>query len=58
MVRAIMPPTVQVGTERVRVCLHSGNDVEQVLLLSRVIEKWLKEKSHHATENRLEAAKL
>ncbi|EFQ98398.1 8-amino-7-oxononanoate synthase [Nannizzia gypsea CBS 118893] len=58
MVRAIMPPTVQVGTERVRVCLHSGNNMGQVLLLSGVIEKWVKEKSHQVTENRLEAAKL
>lgn len=58
MVRAIMPPTVKVGTERVRVCLHAGNDMDQVLLLSGVIEKWVKEKSHSLAGNRLEAAKL
>ncbi|KAK2814503.1 hypothetical protein FQN49_008163 [Arthroderma sp. PD_2] len=58
MVRAIMPPTVKVGTQRVRVCLHSGNDMDQVLQLTRVIEKWVKGNSHSSAGNRLEAAKL
>ncbi|KKK12788.1 hypothetical protein P175DRAFT_0503641 [Aspergillus ochraceoroseus IBT 24754] len=41
IVRAIMPPTVPAGKERVRVCLHSGNSVEEIDGLIETIETWL-----------------
>ncbi|RDW83825.1 aminotransferase class I/II-fold pyridoxal phosphate-dependent enzyme [Aspergillus mulundensis] len=44
-VRAIMPPTVPVGRERVRVCLHAGNTVEEIDGLLETIAMWL-----HRTE--------
>lgn len=40
-VRAIMSPTVPAGKERVRVCLHAGNTVEEIDGLIEVIEAWL-----------------
>jgi 8-amino-7-oxononanoate synthase len=40
MVRAVVPPTVPEGTERVRVCLHAGNSVEQIQALVRSLESW------------------
>lgn len=42
MVRAIVAPTVPVGTERVRVCLHAGNSFAEVERLVRVVEEWVK----------------
>jgi 8-amino-7-oxononanoate synthase len=36
-IRAILPPTVPLGKERLRVCLHSFNSEEQIdLLLSEI----------------------
>ncbi|KAH3905856.1 hypothetical protein HBH56_214480 [Parastagonospora nodorum] len=46
MVRAVVPPTVPFGTERVRICLHSGNTVSQIESLVRVLEEWCKDMSH------------
>ncbi|KAL4753523.1 hypothetical protein BDW72DRAFT_26698 [Aspergillus terricola var. indicus] len=40
-VRAIMPPTVPAGKERVRVCLHAGNTVEEIDGLIETIATWL-----------------
>jgi len=40
MVRAVVPPTVPEGTERVRVCLHAGNSVEQIQALVKSLESW------------------
>lgn len=40
MIRAVVPPTVPWGTERVRVCLHAGNTLEEVERLVRVLEEW------------------
>ncbi|CAI6299524.1 unnamed protein product [Periconia digitata] len=40
MVRAVVPPTVPIGTSRVRVCLHAGNTTEEIDLLLRAIEEW------------------
>ncbi|KAL3432762.1 pyridoxal phosphate-dependent transferase [Aspergillus tetrazonus] len=40
-VRAIMPPTVPAGKERVRVCLHAGNTVEEIDGLLETIDTWL-----------------
>jgi len=41
VVRAIMPPTIPAGKERVRVCLHAGNTEEQIDGLVRTIQVWL-----------------
>ncbi len=41
MVRAIVPPTVPEGTQRVRVCLHAGNTVEDIDRLVASIKDWL-----------------
>lgn len=41
VVRAIMPPTIPAGKERVRVCLHAGNTMEEIDGLVRTIEVWL-----------------
>lgn len=40
MVRAIMAPTVPQGTERVRICLHAGNTMEECEGLCKAIEEW------------------
>ncbi|KAF9636078.1 aminotransferase class I and II [Lasiodiplodia theobromae] len=40
-VRAIVAPTVPHGAERVRVCLHAGNTVEEVRGLVRAVEGWV-----------------
>ncbi|KAL4781326.1 pyridoxal phosphate-dependent transferase [Aspergillus varians] len=46
-VRAIMSPTVPAGKERVRVCLHAGNTMEEIDGLIEAIERWL-----HQTEKK------
>lgn len=45
MVRAVVPPTVPEGTERVRVCLHAGNTVDQIQALVRALESWAKSRT-------------
>lgn len=40
MVRAVVSPTVPQGTERVRICLHAGNTVEEVKSLVGALQKW------------------
>ncbi|KAI8937482.1 hypothetical protein NX059_005200 [Plenodomus lindquistii] len=40
MVRAVVPPTVPVGTARVRICLHAGNTVKEVEKLVDALEDW------------------
>jgi 8-amino-7-oxononanoate synthase len=42
MVRPIVSPTVPVGTERVRVCLHAGNSVKDVEGLVMAVEEWVR----------------
>jgi hypothetical protein len=44
-----MSPTVKRGTERVRVCLHSGNTRNEVEGLVQVIQEWIvdMEKKEH-----------
>ncbi|KAJ5203847.1 Pyridoxal phosphate-dependent transferase major region subdomain 2 [Penicillium cinerascens] len=44
VVRAIMPPTIPEGKERVRVCLHAGNTEEEIDGLVRTIQAWLDER--------------
>lgn len=41
MLRPIVFPTVPKGTDRVRLCLHAGNTMEEVTGLVRVISEWL-----------------
>ncbi|KAL2875110.1 hypothetical protein SGCOL_009682 [Colletotrichum sp. CLE4] len=41
MLRPIVAPTVPVGSERVRICLHAGNSVEELEGLVSAIEGWL-----------------
>lgn len=41
MVHPIMSPTVPKGKERVRVCLHAGNTVEEIDGLVETILAWL-----------------
>lgn len=41
IVRAIMPPTIPEGKERVRVCLHAGNTEVEIDGLARTIQSWL-----------------
>lgn len=41
MVRPVVPPTVPVGSERVRVCLHAGNTVADIEGLVERIGEWL-----------------
>lgn len=42
IVRPIVPPTVPAGAERIRVCLHSGNTVQEVESLVARISAWVK----------------
>ena len=41
VVRAIMPPTVPAGIERVRVCLHAGNTTGEIDAFVHVLRRWL-----------------
>lgn len=41
MVRAIVAPTVPRGTDRVRICLHAGNSVDECDGLCDAIEEWV-----------------
>lgn len=51
MIRAVVPPTVPQGTERVRVCLHAGNTVVQITRLVGVLEEWCDGTSHKIVED-------
>lgn len=42
IVRPIVPPTVPAGAERIRVCLHAGNTVQEVEALVAKIRDWVK----------------
>jgi 8-amino-7-oxononanoate synthase len=44
VVRAIVAPTVPLGTERARICLHAGNTKEQVDALASRIREWVASK--------------
>lgn len=44
MVRAVVPPTVPEGTERVRVCLHAGNTEEEIRTLVTYLQGWVGER--------------
>ena len=50
MVRAVVPPTVPMGTQRIRVCLHAGNSVDEVDTLVRALEEWCEGKMQELEE--------
>lgn len=41
VVRAVMHPTVPRGTERVRICLHSGNTEAEIDTFVELVRRWL-----------------
>jgi 8-amino-7-oxononanoate synthase len=41
IVRAVVAPTVPAGTERVRVCLHAGNTVNEVDRFVTCVKEWI-----------------
>jgi 8-amino-7-oxononanoate synthase len=59
VVRPIVPPTVPEGTQRVRVCLHAGNTMEDIEGLAARIRGWLveKKKVEGAEMERIEVVK-
>jgi 8-amino-7-oxononanoate synthase len=40
MVRAVVPPTVPLGTQRIRVCLHAGNTMADIEKLVQALLDW------------------
>ncbi|OBR08842.1 Aminotransferase class I and II [Colletotrichum higginsianum IMI 349063] len=50
MIRPIVAPTVPVGSERVRICLHAGNTFDEVEGLVSAIEGWLVAQPIHQGE--------
>ena len=44
-VRAIVAPTVTPGSERVRICLHSGNTVAEVANFVSTLRSWAEKQS-------------
>lgn len=44
VVRAVMHPTVPLGTERVRICLHSGNTEAEIDTFVELVKNWLEYK--------------
>lgn len=50
VVRAVMHPTVPLGTERVRICLHSGNTEAEIDGFVELVRSWLKNRVSEALE--------
>lgn len=50
MVRPIVAPTVPLGTDRVRICLHAGNTMEECEGLCEAIEAWVRERNSQAVQ--------
>lgn len=42
MIRPIVAPTVPRGQDRIRICLHGTNTIEQIDALFQAIETWLR----------------
>lgn len=51
MVRAVVPPTVPLGTQRIRVCLHAGNSEADIEKLVHTLSGWceaiLRQRDNH-----------
>lgn len=45
MIRAVVPPTVPHGTQRIRICLHAGNTIDEVKKLARALQEWCEEQT-------------
>ncbi|CAG8896811.1 unnamed protein product [Penicillium egyptiacum] len=50
IVRAIMPPTIPEGKERVRVCLHAGNTEAEIDGLTQMVQSWLDQSHRNASK--------
>ncbi|KAI9670958.1 MAG: hypothetical protein M1831_005043 [Alyxoria varia] len=57
IVRPIVPPTVPEGTQRVRVCLHSGNTAMQIESLVSTIMQWVDEQGQQKQYSSLRTLK-
>ena len=51
MVRAVVSPTVPMGTERVRICLHAGNTATEVEKLVLALQGWCDSQPLEAQES-------
>ncbi|EUC32789.1 hypothetical protein COCCADRAFT_97732 [Bipolaris zeicola 26-R-13] len=51
MVRAVVSPTVPAGTERVRICLHAGNTMEEIEKLVLALKRWCESQAEENTEH-------
>lgn len=58
MVRPIVAPTVPAGTDRVRLCLHAGNTMEEVQGLCRAVDDWVAERLSEGGEPPEKPSKL
>lgn len=58
MIRPIVAPTVPHGHDRIRICLHGTNTIEQIDTLSQAIETWLRhfEITQHAETKKINRA--
>jgi 8-amino-7-oxononanoate synthase len=54
VVRPVVPPTVPNNTERVRVCLHSGNTKEQIDAFIHCLVQWIRMK--HSPSQSIESS--
>lgn len=57
VVRAVVPPTVPEGTERVRVCLHAGNTREQIDRFVECVAGWIRLQAGQYVEDRSKDAR-
>ncbi|KAH6875592.1 pyridoxal phosphate-dependent transferase [Alternaria rosae] len=56
MVRAVVPPTVPVGTARVRICLHAGNTLAEVERLVELLGRWCESQAAEQSQSHVQEA--